>query len=131
MFPTAHPRRFPGHAAKDQRQRAAGRMPKVIGATAGAEKAVLDRLRYLSGGTTERPRTGIEKELLRRLGRCPALIVAIAGQTIPKNSGRSWASLAYATVLRPMTSVEDRCDDVCRKHGSTAVTPIQIKARRW
>ncbi len=69
----------------------------------------------------------IEKQLLPRLGRCPALIVAIAGQTIPKHSGRSWASLAYATALRPITSVEDWCDYVRRKHGPTAVTPEYIK----
>ena len=45
----------------------------------------------------------IEKQLLPRIGSCPALVVAVAGQTIPEHSGRSWAPLAYTTALRPIT----------------------------
>jgi hypothetical protein len=70
----------------------------------------------------------IEKQLLPRVGRCPALVVAVAGQTIPEHGGRSWAPLAYTTALRPIMSVEDWCAYVQRKHGSTKVTPEHIKA---
>jgi hypothetical protein len=69
----------------------------------------------------------IEKQLLPRIGRCPALVVAVAGQIIPEHGGRSWAPLAYTTALRPIMSVEDWCDYIPRKHGSTAVTPEQIQ----
>jgi hypothetical protein len=69
----------------------------------------------------------IEQQLLPRIGRSPALVVAVAGQTIPEHGGRSWAPLAYTTALRPIMSVEDWCDYVWRKHGSTKVTPEHIK----
>jgi TIR domain len=58
----------------------------------------------------QRGQNWIENELLPRIGRCPALVVAVAGQTIPEHEGRSWAPLAYATALRPITSVDDWCD---------------------
>jgi hypothetical protein len=70
-------------------------------------------------------RDWIEKLLLPRLGRCPALVVAVAGQTIPEHNGRSWAPLTYTKALPPI-SVEDWCDYAGRKHGSTAVTAEQI-----
>jgi hypothetical protein len=72
-------------------------------------------------------RDWIEKQLLPRLGRCPALVVAVSGQTIPERSGRSWASLAYTSALPPILSGEDWRAYAVREHGSIAATREELE----
>jgi hypothetical protein len=69
----------------------------------------------------------IEQKLLPRIGSCPALVVAVAGQKVPEHSARSWAPLAYVTALPPILSVEDWFDYAGRAYGSTAVTREEIQ----
>jgi hypothetical protein len=69
----------------------------------------------------------IEKELLPRLGRCPGLVVAVAGQIVPERSGRSWAPFAYTSALPPILSGEDWLDYALREHGAIAATLEQLE----
>jgi hypothetical protein len=66
--------------------------------------------------------------LLSRIGRCPALVVAVGGQKIPEHSGRSWAPLAHAVALPPIQSVDDWIDFVGRSYGRTSVTRDHVEA---
>jgi hypothetical protein len=66
--------------------------------------------------------------LLSRIDRCPALVVAVAGQRIPEHSGRTWAPLAYAIALPPIQRVDDWIDFVGRNYGSTGVKRDHVEA---
>jgi hypothetical protein len=70
----------------------------------------------------------VESQLLSRIDRCPALIVAIAGQTIPEHSARHWAPFTYTAALPPILSVEDWIDFVGRRHGVTGVKREHLEA---
>jgi hypothetical protein len=72
-------------------------------------------------------RDWIERQLLPRIARCPALIIALAGQTIPEHSARSWAPLAYPAALPPILSPDDWYDYAGRKHGSSSITRSDIR----
>jgi len=66
--------------------------------------------------------------LLSRVDRCPALVVAVYGRRIPEHSGMSWASLAHAAALPPISGAEDWIDFIGRRYGSTGVKRDHIEA---
>lgn len=80
---------------------------------------------YEDAGQTSQ--TWIEM-LLSRFGRCPALVIAVAGRTVPEHSGRSWAPLAHAVALPPIQRVDDWVDFVGRSYGSTGVNRDHVEA---
>jgi hypothetical protein len=79
----------------------------------------------------EAPQSGqnwIETRLLPQIDRCPALVVAIAGQTIPEKSARSWSPRAWTVSLRPIHRVEDWVDFAERRYGPTKLKPEHVEA---
>jgi hypothetical protein len=72
-------------------------------------------------------RDWVETQLLPRIARCPAVVIAIAGQTIPEHSGRSWAPLAHTAALPPILHVEDWVDFLGRRHGRTDISRERIE----
>jgi hypothetical protein len=79
----------------------------------------------------EAPHSGrdwIETQLLPRIGRCPALVVAVAGQIIPEHSARHWAQLAHSTALPPIQNVDDWFDFAQRSYPGANVKREYIEA---
>jgi hypothetical protein len=77
---------------------------------------------------TQQGKNWLENQLLPRIGRCPALIVAVAGQTVPEQSARSWSQLACTVSLPPIRRVEDWIDFAGRTYGPTGLTREHVEA---
>lgn len=70
----------------------------------------------------------VETQLLTRLDRCPALIVAVAGHEVPAQSARSWAPLACTVSLPPIGRVDDWIDFAGRTYGITRLERGHVEA---
>ena len=69
----------------------------------------------------------VETQLLRRIARCPALVVVIAGQKVPEQSGKNWTGLARTVALLPISRIEDWVDYVVRSLGSALIKPEHVE----
>jgi hypothetical protein len=77
---------------------------------------------------TQNGQTWVETQLLPRLGRCPAIVVVIAGRKVPEQSARSWAPLACTVALPPIRRVEDWFDFAKRNYGVSPLKREHVEA---
>jgi len=63
----------------------------------------------------------VETGLFQRIARCPALVVVIAGQKVPEQTGRSWTDFARTVALSPILGVQDWVDYAGRIFASAQI----------
>jgi hypothetical protein len=70
----------------------------------------------------------VETRLLQRIENCPALVVVIAGQKIPEQSGKSWTEFARTVALPPIRRVEDWVDYAGRNSALALIKREHVEA---